>query len=328
MDIDHKDDKEESTPAIVAAIIGNILVGIVKFIAFICTNSSAILAESLHSFVDTFNGVVVAIGIKSSKKPPTLEHPFGYGKNLYFYSFVVALLIFSLGGAVSIFKGVTAIINPEPLGDPLINYIICGCAILIEGASFTVAWRTAKKIRGNMGVIQYIKTGKDPSAFVVLFEDSAAELGLIVALIGIFLSHLTGNPIFDASASIVIGLILIAVAGILIKETKSLLIGEGLSAEEIDELVKIIEKDKYVRCCGQILTQYMGPKDLIVNIDVSFAEHASEVEVLNAIDRIEKQITTLHPEANRIFVEAESMYSTLKQHNKQERLIKRAESEL
>lgn len=178
-----------------------------------------------------------------------------------------------------------------------------------------------------MGVFQYIRTGKDPSAFVVLFEDSAAELGLIVALIGIFLSHMTGNPIFDASASIIIGLILVAVAGILIKETKSLLIGEGLSAEELYELVCIIEDDPSVRCCGQILTQYMGPKDLIVNIDVSFNQHVPEVEVLKAIDRIEGRIVELHPEANRIFVEAESLYSTMKQHDKQQKLIEEAEEE-
>ena len=214
------------------------------------------------------------------------------------------------------------------LGDPTLNYIVCIIAMIIEGTSLGIAIKTVNKERGSMGLVDYIKTCKDPSNFVILFEDSAAEMGLVVALIGVWLSNVTGNPRFDAMASIIIGLILIVVAILLLRETKGLLIGEGLSPYEIEDIIKIVERDECVNHCGQVLSMYMGPQDMILTLDVNFKKDASEVQVLRSIDRIEKSITAKYPEAKRIFIEVESLQSVHHQKQVLEELIEEAEAEL
>lgn len=320
----------ESPIAVIAAIIGNILIGIVKFIAAGISGSSAMVSEGIHSIVDSGDGLLVLYGLRASRKKPDIEHPFGYGKELYFYTFIVAILIFALGGGVSIFKGITAWMTADTIviGDPTLNYAVCIIALIIEGSSLAIAIRSINKDRGNMGLVDYVKTCKDPSNFVILFEDSAAESGLIVAILGVFLTHQTGNPRFDAAASIIIGLILIVVAVLLLKETKGLLIGEGLSPYEIEDIVHIVENDKCVNRCGQVLSMYMGPQDMILTLDVNFKGDASEVEVLRSIDRIEHNIIKKYPEAKRIFIEVESFHSVQLQKKKREELIEEAEAEL
>ena len=214
------------------------------------------------------------------------------------------------------------------LGDPTLNYVVCLIAMIIEGTSLGIAIHTVNKERGSMSIIKYVRTCKDPSNFVILFEDSAAELGLIVAMIGVLLSNVTGNSRFDAAASLVIGLILIVVAVLLLRETKGLLIGEGLTPYEIEDIIEIVEEDDCVNRCGQVLSMYMGPQDMILTLDVNFKKDASEVQVLRSIDRIEKCITAKYPEARRIFIEVESFQSVHHQKQVLEELIEEAEAEL
>lgn len=214
------------------------------------------------------------------------------------------------------------------LGDLTLNYIVCIIAIIIEGSTLGIAIKSVNKERGSMSIADYVQTCKDPSNFVILFEDSAAEAGLIVAMIGMFLWQITGNARFDAAASIIIGCILILVAVLLLRETKGLLIGEGLLPYEIEDIIEIVESDDCVNHCGQVLSMYMGPQDMILALDVNFSADASEIQVLRSIDRIEKNITQKYPEASKIFIEVESFVSVTNQKRTQNKLIAKAETAL
>lgn len=326
-----KEGEDESSPiAIIAAIVGNVLIGIVKFIAAGISGSSAMISEGIHSFVDTGDGLLVLYGIKASKKKPDVEHPFGYGKQLYFYTFLVALFIFSVGGGASILKGISAWLKADSvvLGDSTLNYIVCIIGMIIEGATLIIAIRTINKDRAGMTFREYIKTCKDPSNFVILLEDSAAELGLVFAILGVYISRKTGNPRFDAIASIIIGLLLITVAIILLRETKGLLIGEGLTIPEIEDIVELVEGEKAVNSCGRVLSMYLSPNDMLLTLDVSFINNLKEGQVLHSIDSIESKIRNKYPEANRIFIEVESLRNVNKQKVIMEKLIEEAESQL
>ena len=326
---DRTEPKGESTISVIAAIVGNILVGIVKFIAAALSGSAAMVSEGIHSIVDSGNGILVLYGIHASKKKPDLEHPFGYGKTLYFFAFIVAVLIFALGGGVSIFKGITAFqqASISELGDPTLNYIIIFIAMIIEGTSLAIALRQVYREKGDQTLWQFIRNGKDPSHFTVVLEDSAAEAGLLVALIGVFGAHALGNPHIDAIASIVIGLLLVVVAIILLRETKGLLIGEGLDGEEIEEVIEIVEKDACVRKCGRVLSMYMGPNDMLLTLDIAFLPDAKETEVMRSIDRIEAAVAARFPQANRIFVEVESLRNVVVQAKAQEEAIQEEREE-
>lgn len=321
--------KGESTISVIAAIVGNILVGIVKFIAAAISGSAAMVSEGIHSIVDSGNGILVLYGIHASKKKPDLEHPFGYGKTLYFFAFIVAVLIFALGGGVSIYKGITAYrsASAAELGDPTLNYIIIAIAMIIEGACLIIALRQIHKEKGEQSLWQFIRKGKDPSHFTVVLEDSAAEAGLIVALIGVFGAHQLGIPELDAIASIVIGLLLVVVAVVLLRETKGLLIGEGLDGDEIEEIVRLVETDEIVRKCGRVLSMYMGPDDILLTLDIAFDPEARETDVMRSIDRIEAAVASRFPQANRIFIEAESLRNVLAQAKRQEEAIQEEREE-
>lgn len=214
------------------------------------------------------------------------------------------------------------------LGDPTINYVVCIIGMVIEGATLLISIRQINKERAGMSFMKYIITSKDPSNFIILLEDTAAELGLVFAILGVFLSHRTGNPRFDAVASIIIGILLVCVAIILLRETKGLLIGEGLAIPETEEIIRIVEGEKTVTKCGRILSMYLGPKDMLLTLDVSFKENLREGQVLQSIDRIEKKISDRYPEANRIFIEVESLNAVSRQKRVMERLIEEAEAEL
>lgn len=319
-----------STITVIAAILGNILVGIVKFIAAGISGSAAMVSEGIHSIVDSGNGILVLYGLKASKRKPDLLHPFGYGKTLYFFSFIVALFIFCLGGGVSIYKGITAwqaaSAGHAELGDPLLNYIVLFAAMIIEGTSLFIAIREVNKERGEDSLWKFIRDCKDPSHFTVLLEDSAAELGLITALVGVFCSHVFNEPHVDAAASVIIGVLLIVVAIILLRETKGLLIGEGMDADEIEDVIAIVEGENEVRKCGRVLSMYMGPDDMLLALDVTFKDDIEELDVLRAIDRLEKSISDKYPQANRIFIEVESLGIVSRQNRHQRELIEEAEA--
>ena len=305
--------KGESPKAVIAAVLANIAIGIVKFIAAFISGSSAMISEGVHSIVDSGNGLLILFGMKRAERRPDLEHPFGYSQELYFWTLVVAVMIFALGGGVSMYEGIHRImeITPETtLGNPTLNYIIIAISAVIEGVSLSVALREFNAARGDVKPIRFIKEAKDPSLFTVVLEDSAAEIGLVLAFLGTLLGHLTGNPYFDGIASVLIGVLLAIVAVILLRETKGLLIGEGLHREELRRVETLVEEQPSVRKCGRILSLYLGPHDLLVTIDVTFDESASRNEIDHAIDSIERSIVREFPQTTRIFIEPENLRAT------------------
>lgn len=297
----------ESKTAVVAAIVGNLVIAAGKFAAATITGSSAMIAEGIHSLVDTGNGALLLLGIKRSTQPPDEEHPFGHGKALYFWSLIVAMSIFGIGGGMSVYEGITHIQHPSPLENPTWNYVVLGFAFVVEAVSFRVAVREFNKARKGMRPFEFIRRSKDPSLFTVVFEDAAAMLGLIVAFLGVFFGHLFENPYFDGAASIVIGLILMGVAWLLAVETKGLLLGESADPEVRQRIVEMLEADEAVERVTDLLTMYMGPHDLLVNVGVQFRRGLHAETVHRAIHRIEERLRAEMPEIQRVYVEVESL---------------------
>ena len=297
----------ESKKAVIAAIIGNLAIAVIKFVAGSITGSSAMLSEGIHSLVDTGNGGLLMLGIKRSSRPPSPSHPFGHGKELYFWSLIVAISIFGIGGGMSIYEGILHIRHPTELTNPTINYVVLGLAMLFEAASFTVAYRAFKTVKGDRRTLSAIHHGKDPSLFTVLFEDSAALAGLLVAFVGVFLAHELENPYIDGAASIVIGCILAVVAVWLAWESKGLLVGESADPHLVDDVRRFAGDDPVVTGVGAVLTMHLGPEEILLNLEVEFAAGTPAEEIHAAIHRIEEHITAHHPEVNRIFIEVESL---------------------
>jgi len=295
-----------SKKVIIAALIGNSLIAITKFIAAGITGSSAMLSEGIHSLVDTGNQILLLHGIRRSKKPADERFPFGHGKEIYFWSFIVAILIFALGGGISIYEGFQHVQHPEPINNPLINYIVLGLAMIFEGAAWYFALREFTRAKGKWGYIEAVQRAKDPSTFVVLFEDSAAMLGLTVAFIGVALSQYTGILIFDGIASIIIGLILIGTAIWLAYETKGLLIGESANPRVVNGIRKILKQYGNIEHINEILTMHMGPEYILANISVDFTDSTSAQDLEKTITEIDRQIKVEFPNVKRIFVESEA----------------------
>jgi cation diffusion facilitator family transporter len=294
-----------SKKVIIAALIGNTLISITKFGAAAMTGSSAMLSEGIHSLVDTGNQILLLYGIKRAAKPADADFPFGYGKEIYFWSFIVAILIFALGGGISIYEGLKHLQHPEPITNPLINYIVLGLAMLFEGAAWFFAFREFNRVKGKWGYIEAIQRAKDPSIFVVLFEDSAAMLGLVVAFIGIALSQYTGILIFDGLASIIIGLILVGTAIWLAYETKGLLIGESANQSVIRGIRDILQVSMNIEHVNEVLTMHMGPDYILTNISVDFDDTMSADEIEKCVAEIDRSIKQQYPQIKRIFIEAE-----------------------
>ena len=300
----------ESKTAIFAAIAGNLAIAATKFAAAAFTGSSAMLSEGIHSLVDTGNGGLLLLGVRKSKKPPDATHPFGHGKELYFWSLIVAILIFALGGGMSVYEGVTHLANPHQNQDPTWNYAVLGVAIIFESVSFYFAFRAFRKEMGRQGVLQTIHATKDPTTFTILFEDSAALLGLLVAFVGIFLGHVLNNPYLDGVASITIGVILGVVAGFLAYESKGLLIGEGVDEQTLNSIRKIAREDPAVVKVRKALTMHFGPHDVLLTLDIHFQEKLTAAEISAAVDHLEKKIRDQHSEIKHIFIEAKSLIKT------------------
>jgi len=295
-----------SKKVIIAALIGNALVSITKFVAAYFTHSSAMFSEGIHSLVDTGNQVLLLYGLKRAKLPADEEFPFGHGKEIYFWSFVVAILIFAVGAGVSIYEGIIHIINPVAVKNSLINYIVLTLAIMFEGAAWYFAYKEFKKENTKYNIIRSVQEGKDPSMFVVLFEDSAALLGLFVAMLGIFLSEYTGILIFDGIASVVIGLILAFTAIWLAIETKGLLIGESADPDIVKGIKALADEYDDVEYINEVLTMHMGPDYILVNLSIDFDDHMKAGKMEHVISEIDGRIKQKWPRVKRIFVEAES----------------------
>ncbi len=299
--------KGGSRVAVVAAVIGNLLVAISKFVAAYFTGSSAMISEGIHSLVDTGNGGLVLLGMRRGVRPADAGHPFGHGKELYFWTLIVAISIFGIGGGMSVYEGVLHVLHPVESGNPLINYLVLAVAFVIEGTSFFVAMREFTKARGTRPAFEFIRASKDPSLFTIVFEDSAAMLGLVVAFLGVLLGQLTGIPQFDGAASVVIGLILMGVAWLLARETKGLLIGEGVEPAVLERLRAVVAADEGVAGVGEIRTMYVGPNDLLVNLDVAFREGLDHAGVAEAIRRVESSLRATQPDISRVYIEAQSL---------------------
>jgi len=297
----------ESKTAIVAAIAGNLAIAVTKFIAGAFTGSSAMLSEGIHSVVDTGNGALLLLGVRNSKRPPDATHPFGHGGEIYFWSLVVAILIFALGGGMSVYEGVTHLRHPNLIGDPTWNYVVLALAILFESISFYFAIKAFRKEQGRQGVWQTIRGSKDPTTFTILFEDTAALLGLVVALIGIFLGHQLNNPYLDGAASITIGVILGIVAAFLAYESKGLLIGEGVNPQTLESIRAIAITDPAVAEIRNALTMHFGPHDVLLTLDIRFEKELTAAEIAAAIEELEKKIQVRHPDIKHVFIEAKSL---------------------
>jgi cation diffusion facilitator family transporter len=300
----------ESKKAVVAAIIGNLAIAVIKFIAGGITGSSAMISEGIHSVVDTGNGALLYYGLNRGARPADEHHPFGHGMEVYFWSLIVAVSIFGIGGGMSIYEGITHIQHPVQLEDPTINYVVLALAMVFESLSFSVAWRVFRKSRGSRRTLAAIHHGKDPSLFTVLFEDTAALLGLVVAFFGVFLSHRLNAPVLDGTASIIIGGILIVAALWLAYESRSLLVGEAADPEMVAAIREIALADPAVTGLGVVLTMHLGPDEVLLNIEVAFTPGLPAEEIHAAVHRIEESITVPYPEVSRIFIEVESLRGT------------------
>jgi cation diffusion facilitator family transporter len=295
-----------STKVIIAALIGNSLIAVTKFAAAAYTGSSAMLSEGVHSLVDTGNQLLLLFGLKQSRKPADEDFPFGHGKEIYFWSFVVAILIFAVGAGVSLYEGVMRVMSPHPVENVFVNYIVLGLAMVFEGGAWYLAFKEFGRVKGRRSYIDAVQQGKDPSFFVVLFEDSAAMLGLIVAILGVWLGDVTGNSIFDGIASIIIGVILGGTAAWLAYETKGLLIGEGANREVVSGIRRIARAQPAVRHVNEVLTMHMGPEFILVNISVDFADNLRVGDVEETTAHMDHQIKTSFPNVKRVFIEAEA----------------------
>ncbi|HXV82252.1 MAG TPA: cation diffusion facilitator family transporter [Candidatus Binatia bacterium] len=302
-----------SRQAIYAAIGANFAIAAAKFTAAAFTGSSAMISEGIHSLVDTGNGGLLLLGIHRSKQPADAVHPFGYGKELYFWTLIVAIMIFAIGGGISAYEGLLHILNPTPVESPLWSYLVLVLAIVFESYSCYVAFKVFQASKGEQFFWRAIRTSKDPTTFTVLFEDCAALLGLIVALIGIYLAHRFGNPYFDGSASIVIGIILAAVAVLLAYESKGLLVGEGADSETLREIRRLAESDPAVERIHRALTMHFGPHTVLLAMDLQFRRDLSGTELEQTVDRLENAIRKHHEEIKHIFIESESLRSTNRQ---------------
>jgi cation diffusion facilitator family transporter len=295
-----------SKKVIYAALIGNALIAVTKFIAAAMTNSSAMLAEGIHSVVDTGNQVLLLFGLKRAKIPADEKYPFGHGKEVYFWAFIVAMLIFAVGAAVSIYKGVHHVIHPEPIKSAMVNYIVLGLAMVFEGFAWAMAFKEFTKAKGKWGYLEAVRRGKDPSIFVVLFEDSAAMIGLVIAFLGVLISELTGMYVFDGIASILIGVVLAGTAAWLAYETHSLLIGESANRYVVEGIRQMVSAQPDVERVNEVLTMHMGPEFILLNLSVDFNDAATTTRLEDRIAHIDRQIKDAYPFVKRVFIEAEN----------------------
>jgi cation diffusion facilitator family transporter len=292
-----------SKTPIYSALAANLAIAITKFIAASVTGSSAMISEGIHSLVDTLNEILLLLGIARSKKPADAKRPFGYGKEQYFWAFIVSILIFGVGGGVSFYEGITHLQHPEPIQKPFWNYIVLGVAFCFDGLSFITALREFNRQRSDKPFWSAVKGSKDPSTFVVLFEDASDLLGLIVAFLGVFLGHQFNNPYFDGGASIIIGLILTGVSIVLARESRSLLMGESVEPATLNQIIALTERDNAVTSVIQSPSMYFSPDEVLVLLVIDFQDALSTSEINQAINRIRATVQQQFPIVKQVFIE-------------------------
>lgn len=298
----------ESKASIYSALAANLAVAVAKFAAAAVTGSSAMLSEGIHSVVDTSNELVLLLGLRLSKRPADATHPFGHGKELYFWTLIVAIMIFAVGGVISAYEGFLHVSQPRPLESPKWNYIVLGCAFVFESVSLTVAYREFRNLHRG-GMWRAIRDTKDPTTLAVMFEDSSDLAGLVIAFLGVFLGHAFGNRYLDGVASLVIGFMLAGVAILLAKECHGLIVGEGADPKMLAEIRVLAAADPGIELVGYPLTMYFGPHAILLTLDVQFRKEQSVIDLTASVDRVESAIRERFPDIKRIFIEAESLRS-------------------
>ncbi len=298
-----------SKKVIYAAMIGNGLIAIAKFVGSFLTGSSAMLSEGIHSVVDTGNQGLLLYGLARAKRPADEKHPFGYASEIYFWAFIVAILIFSIGSGISIYEGIQKVLHPHPVADPSINYVILGLAMIFEGFAWYIAYKEFAQIKGNKGLFEAVRDSKDPTVFTVLFEDTAAMLGLIVAFVGIWISVTFGLPWMDGAASILIGIILAGTAILLAIETKGLLIGEAAAPEIVDDIRQLIDEQPAIIALNEIRTLHRGPNDVLLALSLDYNDEVPAGMVERVNTDLELEIKARYPVVKRLFLEVQSASS-------------------
>lgn len=294
-----------SKKVIFAAMAGNGLIAITKFFAAAYTGSSAMLSEAIHSVVDTGNQGLLLYGIRRAKRPPDEKHPFGYGSEIYFWSFVVAILIFGVGAGVSFYEGIQKLLHPHPITSPYINYIVLALAMVFEAVAWWIAYKEFNRVRGSHGLFEAVQLSKDPTIFTVLFEDTAAMLGLVAALIGVLCADKLGIAWADGAASVAIGLILAGTAATLAYETKGLLIGESAGRRVINGIRRIVTGSPGVNRVNELRSMHLAPNDVLLALSIDFKDNMKVSEVEDTIARIESDIKSRFPEVKRLFIEVQ-----------------------
>ena len=295
-----------SKKVVFAALAGNSLIAAIKFSAAAFTGSSAMLSEAVHSVVDTGNQGLILYGMKRAGRPADAAHPFGYGMELYFWTFVVAILIFAVGAGVSVYEGIEKILHPQAVTDAYVNYIVLGLALVFELIVWWIAVAEFRKVKGDLSTFEAVRRSKDPALFTVLFEDTAAVLGLAIAFIGIFLGQVLEMPVLDGVASVAIGAILAMTAAFLAYECKGLLIGEAARKPVVDGIRAIVAETPGILAVNELLTMHLGPADILLNISIDFTDDLDAMQVEDAISGLESRIKQAFPEVTRVFIEAQA----------------------
>lgn len=292
------------------ALAANLAIAITKFTAASITGSSAMISEGIHSLVDTLNELLLLLGINRSQRPADDIRPFGYGREVYFWSYVVALLIFAVGGGVSFYEGVTHIQHPELVKDPFWNYIVLGISLVFDGISFVTAWRAFNEKRDGQSIWAAVKDSKDSATFTVLFEDGSDVLGLLIAFLGVFLGDYYNNPYFDGAASVLIGLLLVGVSIVLARESKSLLLGEGVDKATAQGIQTLTEADPTVVKAVRIATIYLGPEEVTLLQGVNFQADLTSETITQAIVRIHQSVRQAFPVVKHAYIQPVALAET------------------
>jgi len=297
---------EETRSSVIAAIAGNIAIAVSKLAAAAITGSAAMLSEAIHSLVDTGNGGLMLYGMHRSKLPPDETHPFGHGHELYFWSVIVGVLIFGLGGGMSIVSGWRHVVDPADLDEPKWSYIVLAASAFFEGVSWFFGWRAFRRERRGRGVVETVIVSKDPTTFAVLLEDSAALAGIVLAFAGVWASASLGIEWADGAASILIGVLLCGVAGVMVNESRKLIAGEGVESRTLRAIRDIVAADPSIVHVGELLTMYLGPDEVMLVVEARFRS-GDTIDVRGAVTRVKEAIQDKYPRIRRIFFDSASL---------------------